>query len=90
MIEVKYPYFGQCSDLRVNTSSEIDWKVMMNQAKEISLDKFKAKVKLEEFLKEDSLEEFIADDPDSKTFESVWDCEMCCFLQSKGFEFIFK
>lgn len=93
---IKKDFFGVCDKVRsLSDENEQYWHTMMDNKKHIKFDTFIKNVNMSKMLDDDETpEQYIKDairsDPETRTYVSNWGDEQVLFLQSAGFEFIFK
>lgn len=89
LFEAKIPFLGTCDRIRKPKGGEEFWQCMMKNKSKISEKEFLRKVNLKEMLDDDETwEEWKQSQSDKiKYFKSSDDTY---FLQTAGFEFIFK
>ena len=92
----KKKFFGVCDKVRaLSDENEQRWHIMMDNRKPIKFNTFIHNVDMSKMLDDDETpEQYIKDakrsDPETKTYISNWGNEQVMFLQTAGFEFIFK
>ena len=95
-INIKKQYLGQCDQLRFqNPENEDKWQDMMRLKKKISFTRFLNSVDMSEMLDDDVtpkdyIKDCIREDDETGSYISKWGEDTCMFLQTSGFEFIFK
>ena len=92
----KATYLGQCDKLRVTEKGEYNWQQMVNLAnkKQVSTLMFPTICDITPLLAEeetptDFIANLVQEDPDTVCYKSFWGHQICYYLQSSGFEFIF-
>jgi len=85
-------FYKDCFRLRSEgEEGEHFWKEMMDNKERITLVEFEMCADTSSLLEDDeTLEDFVADDPDHAFYSSRIGNEEVCFIQTAGFEFIFR